>query len=213
MEAGMSAMTASRAIAIVLLITVLTPLRGFAREVKFARVTLEAEKSIAFVCDGSRWQKDKIDDLADQLNATVQSLASDQQFSIVFFADDKVFGPGDGRPMPATEANKQAARSWLRRVRLGREPTPLAGMARAFEGKPDTIVFITDGEFRNFDGVIQRVAALNRDKAVNVHTIGFFATAKQDDSKSFAVFMKKLAEDNGGQFHAVYADELKHVPK
>jgi hypothetical protein len=30
---------------------------------------------------------------------------------------------------------------------------------------------------------------------------------------SFVRFMKQLASDNGGTYHAVYADELKHAPR
>jgi hypothetical protein len=198
---------------ILLAVAATTPLRGFARELNFAKVKFDAGKRIAFVCDGSRWQKDKIDDLADELNVTVQSLSAEQQVAILFFADDKVFGPNQGRPLPATDENKQAIRSWLRRVKLGREPTPLAGIDQGFKFKPDTVVFISDGEFRTFAEVLDRVAELNKGKAAKLQTIGFFATADQDDSKSFVEFMKKLAEDNGGKYHAVYADELKHTPR
>jgi hypothetical protein len=206
-------MNAFRTIAMLVAVSALTPLCGLAREVNFAKVKFDAGKNIAFVCDGSRWQKDKIDDLADELNVTVQALAPDVQVAILFFADDKVFGPNQGRPLPATDENKATIRSWLRRVKLGREPTPLAGINQAFAAKPDTLVFISDGEFRTFAEVIDRVAELNKAKATKVQTIGFFATAKQDDSRSFVEFMKKLAEDNGGRFYAVYADELKHTPR
>jgi hypothetical protein len=206
-------MSTFRNITIAFLTLVATPISSFAREMRFANIKLPEAKSIAFVCDGSRWQKDKIDDLADQLNATVQTLSSEQHVAIIFFADDAVYGPSDGRPMPATEANKKEVKAWLRRVKLGREPTPLPGIVRGFEAKPDTLVFITDGEFRNFDDVTKRVATLNKDKAVKVDTIGFFATSKDDDSGSFAKFMKQLAAENGGEFHAVYADELKHTPR
>jgi hypothetical protein len=207
-------MTSPRLIAALIAVTaVATPLCGYAGEVNFAKVKLEAGKKIAFVCDGSRWQKDKIDDLADELAVTVQALSADQTVAILFFADGKVFGPSDGRPLPATDENKNAIRSFLRRVKLGREPTPLAGLSEAFDAKPDTVVFISDGEFRTFAEVRDRVAVLNHDKAVKLHTIGFFATADQDDSKSFAQFMKQLADDNGGKHAAVYADELKHTPR
>jgi hypothetical protein len=206
-------MTAFRTIAMLVALALATPLCGLAREVNFAKVKFDAGKNIAFVVDGSRWQKDKIDDLAGEINVTVQSLSRDEQVAILFFADDKVFGPNDGKPLAATDENKAAIRSWLRRVKLGREPTPLAGINQAFAAKPDTVIFISDGEFRTFAEVLDRVAELNKAKTVKLQTIGFFATAKQDDSRSFVDFMKQLAEDNGGQFHAVYADELKHVPR
>jgi hypothetical protein len=206
-------MTRFRITLAVIVAMLTTPLCGFARDVRFAKVKLPAGKSIVFVCDGSRWQKDKIDDLADELNATVQTLTPDDTVAVMFFADDKVTGPNDAKPARATDETKAAFRSWLRRVRLGREPTPIVGLNRAFEFKPDTIVFISDGQFRNFSEVIARVAELNKDKRVTVHTIGFFATAKQDDSRSFYLFMKQLAQDNGGRYNAVYADELRHTPR
>src|SRR5690348_14351702 len=188
-------MTTFRIMLAAIVVVLAPPLCGFARDVRFAKVKMEVGKRIVFVCDGSRWQKDKIDDLADELDATVQTLTPDDTVAVMFFADDKVTGPNDARPAAATDETKAAFRSWLRRVRLGREPTPIAGLNRTFDFNPDTIVFISDGQFRNFSEVTDRVAELNKAKHVTVHTIGFFATDKQDDSRSFYLFMKRLAED------------------
>jgi hypothetical protein len=185
-----------------------TPLCGFAKEIEFAGVKIPAGKTIAFVCDGSRWQKNKIEDLADDLLDAVESLMPEQQVSIIFFADDKAYGPNDGKPLPATDDNKRLIKDWLKRVELGDAPTPIAGLKRAFDVKPDTIVFITDGQFKNYDEVIERVATLNREHAAKVWPVGYFRTVKEDDSADFMRFMKKLAADNGGENHEVYVDEL-----
>jgi hypothetical protein len=195
--------------AILLCCTLLTP-NAAAEPVKFGGMEIEG-KSIAFVCDGSRWTKNKLKELIDELAGTVESMTPDQQFAVIFFADDKTSGPNDGRPLPATEDNKRRLRDWLRGIQLGDKPTPIPGLTRAFEGKPDTVVFITDGEFDDYNGVAEHVATLNAKRGVRVHAVGFFATEDEDDSRSFVRFMKSLAERNGGRFKAVYADELKRV--
>jgi hypothetical protein len=179
--------------------------------IKFAGVEIEGAKNVAFVCDGSRWMKNKIEDLQIELAAAVDTLAADQQVSIVFFADDKPYGPNDGRPLPATDENKKKLKDWLSHVELGDAPTPMPGITRAFEGKPDTVIFVTEGQFENFDEIESHVAKLNAAKAAKVYPVGFFRSEKEDDSATFARFMKKLAEDYGGKFHAVYVDELKRA--
>ena len=55
------------------------------------------------------------------------------------------------------------------------------------------------------------MAKLNAGRAAKVYPLGFFRSEKEDDSASFARFMKKLAEDNGGTFKALYVDELKRA--
>jgi hypothetical protein len=176
--------------------------------VKFMGLESEAT-TVAFVCDGSRWTRKKIDDLGEQLLLTVDAMSPEQSFAVIFFADDKAFGPDDGRAMPATPANKQKLRNWLDGVELGRDSTPVPGLVKAFEARPDMIVFISSGEFDDYDGVAARVTQLNAGKSVRVHAIGFFETKDRDDSRSFARFTKALAEDNGGESRAVYADELR----
>src|SRR5215203_6192690 len=76
-----------------------------AEPVEFLGVKVEG-KNIAFVCDGSRWMKNKVDDLAEELGKAVEALAADQQVSITYFADDKAYGPNDAKPLAATAENK-----------------------------------------------------------------------------------------------------------
>jgi hypothetical protein len=179
-----------------------------ASPVRFADVDIDA-KAIAFVCDGSRWTRAKVEGLAEALAVAVDAMRPDQHFAVIFFADEKASGFEDGKPVAATDENKRKLRDWLRDVELGDKSTPAVGLTRAFEAKPEAVVFISSGEFEDFDGVEAHVAKLNTDKAVRVHAIGFFRNEKEDDSRPFVTFMQKLAEQNGGQFKTVYADELK----
>lgn len=179
-----------------------------AEPARFLDVKVEG-KNVAFVCDGSRWMKNKIDDLAEELNKTIDALAPEQSVSVVFFADDKAYGPNDAKPLPATKENKQKLKDWLAHVELGDKCTPIAGLERAFESKPDAVFFVTEGQFDNRDEVASKVDALNTKHATPVHAIPFFKNDKEDASRSFYTFMKKLAEDNHGELKVVYVDELR----
>ena len=86
--------------------------------VKFMGVETEAT-TVAFVCDGSRWTKKSIDELSDELLRTVEAMSPDQRFSVIFFADDNAFGPEIGRPLSASDENKQKLRDWLTSITFG----------------------------------------------------------------------------------------------
>lgn len=166
-------------------------------------------KRIAFVCDASRWTETKDEELYAQLLRAVEPLAPEQDFAVIFFADDKAWGPADGKPLPATPENKQKLREWLDATETGRESTPAPGLKLAFDGKPDTVFFVSDGHFADYEDVARLVASLNPGRATRVHAVGFFLNEEEDDSRSYIEFLRKLAEDNGGQFKIAYADAMK----
>ena len=176
--------------------------------VKFMGVEAEAA-SVAFVCDGSRWTKKTIDDLSTELLRTVEAMTPDQRFAVVFFADDKASGPDDGRPIAATDENKRKLRHWLGDVTLGDKSTPIPALTSAFDAKPDAVFFVSSGEFDDYDGVAGHVEVLNTGRTVRVYPVGLFPTIKQDDSRAFVRFLKKLADDHRGEFRLVYADALR----
>jgi hypothetical protein len=177
-------------------------------DVRFGSLKIE-ERSVAFVADGSRWTKNKQIELNEELVRAIAAMPADAQFAVMFFADEQVSAFGGGALVAATDENKGKLKDWLDGVRLGDQPTPKPALTRAFGLKPERVVFITDGKFKDYDDVEAHVASLNKDAKVRVHTAGFFSTEDEDDSRSFATFMKRLAERNGGRFAVVYADELK----
>ena len=204
-------MRTSRAIlCCVLVASAATVAADAAEPVNFGGLEIEG-KSIAFVCDGSRWTKNKLDELRDELVKAIGAMTPDKQFAVIFFADDKATGPNDGKLLPATDDNKRILRDWLDAFQLGDKPTPIPGLDRAFESKPDALLFLSDGEFDDYDGIEAHLAKLNAEREVRVHAVGYFADEAEDDSRSFVRFMKSLAERNGGRFKAVYADELKRA--
>ena len=176
--------------------------------VRFMGIEAQANR-VAFACDASRWTETKDEELYAELLRAVEPLTPDQHFAVIFFADDKAWGPAGGKPLPATPENKQKLRDWLDAVDLGRDSTPAPGLKLAFEGKPDAVFFTSDGEFAGYDDVARLVAALNPGRATAVHAVGFFLNEDEDDSRTFVEFLRKLADDNGGQFKVAYAQEMK----
>ena len=179
-----------------------------AKPIEFMGLKVDA-KSVAFVCDGSRWTQDKDDELVDELSAAIDALESDQQFAVLFFADGKTQTLNDGKTVEATDTNKRKLQSWLKDIRFTGDSTPVPGIVRAFESKTESIVFVTSGEFRNFDEIEAKVDASTKDRRVRIHTVGYFRNDKADDSKPFTEFMKRLAERTDGQAVLAYADELR----
>lgn len=176
--------------------------------VPFMGIEAQATR-VAFACDGSRWTETKDEELFAELLRAVKPLVPQQEFSVIFFADGKARGPGEGRPMAATDENKAKLRDWLDDYRLGRDSTPLPGLKLAFQGSPDAVFFVTDGHFDGYDEVARLVASLNPERATRVHAIGYFLNHAEDDSRRFVEFMEALARANGGEFKLAYADELR----
>ena len=165
---------------------------------------------VAFVCDGSRWVETKDEELFAELLRAVEPLGPDRHFSVIFAADGKVTGPEGGRPIAATAENKRKLRNWLESFAPnGRDSTPAVGLELAFEGKPDAVFFVSDGQFERYDDVRRLVASVNPQRAARVHAVGYFRNEREDDSRQFIEFMQKLAKANGGEFKLAYADEMR----
>ena len=176
--------------------------------VSFAGHKFEAQR-VAFACDGSRWTKNKMIELLEELNHTVEQMAADQEFAIIFFAEDAVTAFAGGKLTPATRDNKRALANWLKDIEARGASTPIPGLTRAFEAKPDAVVFTSGGMFQNYDAVESHVDTLNPKRQTTLHAVGFFKTEAEDDSRDFVKFMRRLAERNGGASRVVYADELE----
>jgi len=194
--------------AVCAILVLLTAQLAAAAPARFMGLKIEA-KSVVFVCDGSRWTEDKDDELIYELSSAIDDLQSDQLVAVLFFADEKIQTFNDAKPVPATDENKRKLRSWLRELKFAGDSTPLPGLVRALELKPEAVVFVSSGEFKNFDAIESSVDSLNKDRKIRVHTVGYFQAEKDDDSRSFHQFMKRLAERNGGKSVVAYADELR----
>ena len=212
-------MTGRRLTLLLLLLTPVAPALAIAFQappaapkVRFMGIEAEA-KRVAFVCDGSRWTQTKDEELAAELLRAVGPLGPEQQFAVIFFADGRTWGPGDGKPLDATDENKRKLRDWLDALETGHDSTPAPGLERAFEAEPDAVFFVSDGHFDRYDDVARLVAKLNPERTARVHTVGYFRNEAEDDSRAFVEFLRKLADHHGGQFKVAYAEEMdRRVP-
>jgi len=131
---------------------------------------------------------------ASQPFATIQKAAS------VAAAGDFVnIRPGIYREtvVPASSGNKQQAISWTTAMRPTGATNLGDAILLAFEDKEvDTIFVLSDGQpnqgkLPSADAILNEVRRINTARRIVIHTINF-AGARD--------FMKKLAEENGGQF-------------
>jgi hypothetical protein len=99
--------------------------------------------------------------------------------------------------VPASSGNKQQAISWTTAMRPTGATNLGDAILLAFEDKEvDTIFVLSDGQpnqgkLPSADAILREVRRINTARRIVIHTINF-AGARD--------FMKKLAEENGGQF-------------
>ena len=165
-------------------------------------------RTIAFCCDSSGSMIDKFQNLKAELSKAIEGLKPIQQFSIVFFADEKFHAFEGGALVSATTDNKRKANKWLDELTTSGTSNPIPGLQAAFKGRPELMYILTDGDFPNNDAVISKVAQLNAGKRTRINTIAFSATETDEQSESFLKFLGTLADQNGGKFKAVSQDQL-----
>jgi hypothetical protein len=131
-----------------------------------------------------------------ELINSVRALAATQKFFIVFFNDRPLPMPTD-RLVEANDATKLKYLRWMVDVKADGHTDPALALLMALKLNPDTIYFLTDGDFR--PTIVREVAVSNR-KGVKIHTVGF----TQDRGEKL---LRTIAEQNGGTYHYVPPDE------
>lgn len=165
-------------------------------------------RTIAFCCDSSGSMIDKFSSLKAELAKAIEGLKPIQQFSIVFFADEKAHAFENGSLVSATPENKRKAYKWLEDLTTSGTSDPIPGLEIAFKAKPELMYILTDGDFPNNSEVLAKTEALNKGKKTRVNTIAFVTSQDDDTSESFLKFLQTLADQNGGKFKHVAQDQL-----
>lgn len=140
-----------------------------------------------------------------ELIRSLERLNEHQFFYVVFFDGESHCMPmfADGKQadgmMAASAENVDRFRDWLDAVRLGAETRPYRSVRDAFERNPDAIFFLSDGAFADQTLTFLRGANLLDDGSVKspVHAISF-------EKGRGSALLKRMAEENGGQFKAVW---------
>jgi hypothetical protein len=166
-------------------------------------------RTIAFCCDSSGSMIDKFSSLKQELSKAIEGLRPVQQFSVVFFADEKAHVFEKGALVNATPENKRKAAKWLDDLTTSGTSNPIPGLEIAFKGHPDLMYILTDGDFPNNSEVLSKVAQLNNGKKTRINTIAFVTSADDETSESFVKFLNTLADQNGGKYKRVSQDQLE----
>lgn len=149
-------------------------------------------------CSDSMNERGKFDRARYELLQSIEQLASDQRYFVIFFNDGEY-------PMEADElvlaTQEQIARTaeWVGYIEAHGGTEPLPALLFALSLRPDAIYFLSDGQFD--PATIAQVRSRNRpnhrlQRQIPIHTIAFVDRATER-------LMRTIARNSGGQFRFV----------
>jgi Mg-chelatase subunit ChlD len=164
-------------------------------------------RKICFVVDCSGSMHGLFGLVRQQLKTSVDSLAQDQYFNIIFFSNGQLIKFADGRLLRATAKTRAEAFEFIDNVRPAGTTNALDALEcamkirdRADQG-PQLIYFLTDGlDFNEQDSRDDRFSILVENSrktlapAARINTIGFWA--ELNDRK----ILQTIARNSGGNF-------------
>jgi hypothetical protein len=150
-------------------------------------------------CSDSMNERGKFDRARYELLQSIEQLASDQRYFVIFFND----GP---HPMDADQlvqaTRDQVARTaeWVAYIQADGGTNPLPALLFALSLRPDAIYFLSDGQFD--PGTKTQLRYRNRPnrrlrtRAIPIHTIAFMDRATER-------LMRAISRDSGGEYRFV----------
>jgi hypothetical protein len=149
-----------------------------------------------------------IDYVKLELKRSIGKLGEEKEFHIIFYSSGPPVEMPTRRLVNATDRDKQRAFEFVDGIIAQGETDPSKALERAFEVKPELIYLLTDGEFDK--AMVDLLKRLNRDQKITVHTIGFWSWRSRQDSDppSGEEVMKIMADQNGGNYKAIYEEDL-----
>jgi von Willebrand factor type A domain len=161
--------------------------------------------TIAFVCDASGSMMEKMEALKRELSKAIEGLRPFQKFSITFFQNETPTYV-DRSLILATPENKRKAESFLADVSTNGSTDPIPGLDLAFAQHPQLVYLLTDGDFPDNAKVLDEIHKVNPDNKVKINTIAFEGSADHD--VDFKKLLQQVAQESGGTFKGVKAEEL-----
>jgi hypothetical protein len=148
---------------------------------------LRGAKRIVIVCDTGQGMFQKGGSLKNELNKSLSNLDESQAFDIVLIDDSLAVFSRDWLKkesvLPATTDNRRSASSFFEDVPTSRKGDVNAGLAVAFERKPDLIVLVAAQDFPVDPPLVAKVSEWNKPingkAAVRINTI-YFANDKEE---------------------------------
>jgi hypothetical protein len=169
---------------------------------------IEDARKIVYVVDRSGSMTDSIDYVKVELKRSIGELPDDKEFHVLFYSSGPCVEMPTRRLVNATERNKAFAYEFVDGIIAQGETDPSDALRRAFAVRPEVIYLLTDGEFDK--AMVDLLKRLNRDQKIIVHTIGFWSWRSRQDSDppSGEEVMKIMADQNGGNYKAIYEEDL-----
>lgn len=170
----------------------------------FFRVQSPGAKRIVYVIDRSGSMTDTIMHVKHELASSIGALKSNQRFHVIFHSTGPAVPMPGGGLVPATRANKEAARRFINSIVPVGQTDPSMALRMAFAAKPDVIYLLSDGEFEK--GIVNLIDTLNDSKEVTVHGVCFVYSGGE-------AILQQIAARNGGKYAYVGEDDLKSFGK
>lgn len=169
---------------------------GMASQASFMGLQARGERfCIIADCSGSMKGR-KIEYLKSEVLRTIGSLTGSTRFQIYFFNNRAIPYPSPGWRSPRVELG--GVRRWLEPIAARGGTNPKEAFQNAFNLRPlpDTIFFMTDGQFD--PGVVDLVRSLGKAarRRVPIHTITFVDRRAADA-------MRAIATSSGGKYRHV----------
>ncbi|MCX5647893.1 MAG: VWA domain-containing protein [Planctomycetota bacterium] len=144
----------------------------------------EEARKIVYVVDRSGSMTSSIDYVKLELKRSIGKLGEEKEFHIIFYSSGPPVEMPTRRLVNATERNKAFAYEFVDGIIAQGETDPSDALRRAFAVRPEVIYLLTDGEF---------------DKAM---------VDLDSDPPSGEEVMKIMADQNGGNYKAIYKEDL-----
>ena len=144
-------------------------------------------------------ERGKFDRARYELLQSIEQLASDQRYFIVFY-NDGAYPMDADEPVLATEDELARTVRWVEYTEANGGTNPLPALLFALSLRPDAIYFLSDGQFDPY--TIQAIRASNRAnkrfsrREIPIHSISFI------DRMTIGL-MKSIARNSGGEHRFV----------
>jgi hypothetical protein len=144
-------------------------------------------------------QNGKFDRARYELLHSIEQLASDQRYFVIFY-NDAAYPMDADAPVMATEDEFAKTADWVNNVQAGNGTNPLPALLHALSLRPDAIYFLSDGQFDPM--AIQILRMRNKPskrvghRQIPIHTIAFV------DYMTIGI-MRTIARDSNGEHRFV----------
>lgn len=144
-------------------------------------------------------QQGKFDRARYELLQSIEQLASDQRYFIIFY-NDRAYPMDADEPVLATEDQFAATADWVKHARASSGTHPLPALLHALSLRPDAIYFLSDGQFDPMTMHVLRIrnkpSKRARHRQIPIHTIAFV------DHMTIGI-MRTIARDSKGEHRFV----------